>query len=136
LGLLLTPFFRKRWVTRGIILAEGASWPRRLGWKYRAITFGHVVLAVDELDEKTLVHELEHVRQYERAGPLYGPLYLLASLSAAARGKHYYRDNRFEVAARDAADRWEDVRRSVAARSLPVDPHPTRSEHPTTTGRG
>lgn len=108
IGILLLPFFRKRWVTRGIILAEGASWPRRLGWKYRAITFGHVVLAIDELDEKTLVHELEHVRQYERAGLLYGPLYLLAALRAILKGGHYYRDNSFEVAARRAADSGRD----------------------------
>ncbi|MQB01170.1 MAG: hypothetical protein GEU78_12905 [Actinobacteria bacterium] len=102
-GILLLPFFRKRWVTRGIILAEGASWPRRLGWKYRAITFGHIVLALEELDEKTLAHELEHVRQYEKAGILYVPLYLLASLRAVLKGGHYYRDNSFEVAARRAA---------------------------------
>ena len=111
LGLLLMPFFRTRWVTRGIILAEGASWPRRLGWKYRAITFGHIVLAVDELDEKTLVHELEHVRQYEKVGLLYGPLYLLASVRAIVKGGHYYRDNSFEMAARRAADDWEARRR-------------------------
>jgi hypothetical protein len=111
LGILLMPFFRKRWVTRGIILAEGASWPRRLGWRYRAITFGHIVLAVDELDEKTLVHELEHVRQYEKVGLLYGPLYLLASVRAIVKGGHYYRDNSFEMAARRAADDWEARRR-------------------------
>lgn len=111
IGLIFLPFFRRRWVTRGIILGEGASWPRRLGWRYRAITFGHVVLAVDELDEKTLEHELEHVRQYERVGPLYAPLYLLASLRAMLGGGHYYRDNRFEVEARAAADGWEAARR-------------------------
>ena len=105
-GLLLLPFFRRRWVTRGIILAEGASWPRRLGWRYRAITFGHVVLAVEELDAKTLEHELEHVRQYERVGILYAPLYVLASIRAVFAGGHYYRDNRFEIEARAAADRW------------------------------
>jgi hypothetical protein len=91
-------------VVRGIILAEGASWPRKVGWKYRAITFGHVVLAVDELDEETMLHELAHVRQYELVGPLYGPLYLLASLWAIVRGRHYYRDNWFEVQARAIAD--------------------------------
>ena len=111
IGILLLPFFRKRWVTRGIILAEGASWPRKLGWKYRAITFGHVVLAVEELDQKTLEHELEHVRQYERIGPLYGPLYVLSSVRALLKGGHYYRDNRFEIEARAAADQWERTHR-------------------------
>ena len=104
IGILLLPFFRSRWVTRGIILAEGANWPRRLGWRYRAITFGHVVLAVDELDDATLTHELAHVRQYERVGPLYAPLYVLASLWALIRGRHFYRDNWFEVAARRASE--------------------------------
>ena len=113
LGLVLLPFFRNRWYTRGVILAEGASWPRRLGWKYRAITFGHVVLAIEELDEKTMVHELEHVRQYEKVGPLYPILYLLASIRAMLRGGHYYRDNRFELEARAAEDAWEAARASV-----------------------
>ena len=103
LGALLSPFFRRRVVVRGVLLAEGARWPRRLGWRYRAITFGHIVLSVDELDRSTLDHELVHVRQYERWGPLFIPAYLLASLAAVARGGHHYRDNRFEVAARSSS---------------------------------
>ena len=103
LGLALAPSFDRRVVCRGILLCEGAAWPRRLGWRYRAITFGHVVLAVDELDRSTLDHELAHVRQYEIWGPLFIPLYLLASLGARLRGGHPYRDNRFEVAARAAS---------------------------------
>jgi hypothetical protein len=74
----------------------------RLGWRYRAITFGHVVLSVDELDEITMRHELEHVRQYERWGPIYLPAYLAASVRALLRGEHHYRDNTFEIAARRA----------------------------------
>src|SRR5215210_4875130 len=70
-GAVLAPFFRTRRVTSGLLLCEGASWPRRLGWRYRAITFGHVILCVDEFDERLLAHELVHVRQYERLGPLY-----------------------------------------------------------------
>ncbi|HVM35745.1 MAG TPA: hypothetical protein VM784_10410 [Actinomycetota bacterium] len=103
LGLWLAPFFRRRSVVRGILLCEGAGWPRRLGWRYRAITFGHVVLAVDELDEETLRHELAHVRQCERWGPLFIPMYLGASVAAVAAGRHPYRDNTFEVAARRVA---------------------------------
>lgn len=99
-GFVLSLLFRRRYVTRGAVLAEGASWPRRLGWPYRAITLGHVVLAVDELDDETIRHELVHVRQYERWGPLFIPAYLLASLLARLRGGHPYRDNPFEVAAR------------------------------------
>lgn len=100
LGAALAPFFSRRVVVRGVLLAEGASWPRRLGWRYRAITFGHVVLSTDELDQDTLDHEMVHVAQYERWGPLFLPLYGLASLLARARGGHHYRDNPFEVAAR------------------------------------
>ena len=99
-GLICSALFRRRYVTRGVVLAEGASWPRRLGWRYRAITFGHVVLAVDELDEETIQHELVHVRQYERWGPLFVPAYVVASLVTRLRGGHHYRDNPFEVAAR------------------------------------
>ncbi len=100
LGALISVFFRRRSVVRGVLLAEGAVWPRRLGWTYRAITFGHVVLSVDELDLDTLDHELVHVRQYERWGPLFVPAYLVASLRAQLDGGHYYRDNPFEIAAR------------------------------------
>ena len=99
-GLALAPFFRRRFVSRGVLLCEGASWPRKLGWRYRAITFGHVVLAVDELDPETMRHELVHVRQYERWGPLFVPVYLLAGLATGLRGRHPYRDNPFERAAR------------------------------------
>lgn len=62
-----------------------------------AITFGHVVLAVDRnaLD-RTRTHERVHVAQYERWGPLFIPAYLLASLTAWLRGGDPYRDNRFE----------------------------------------
>ena len=99
-GTVLAPFFSRRYVVRGVLLAEGARWPRRLGWRYRAITLGHVVLSVDDLDLDTLGHELVHVRQYERWGPLFVPAYALASLRMMLRGKHHYRDNPFEVAAR------------------------------------
>jgi hypothetical protein len=99
-GLLLAPFFRKRSRQRGFLLCQGAEWPRRLGWKYRAITFGHVVLCVDAADPGVLAHELVHVRQYERWGPLLVPAYLIASLVALVRGGHAHRDNAFETAAR------------------------------------
>ena len=101
IGLLLVPFFDKRYVVRGVILCEGARWPRRLRWPYRAITFGHVVLSVDELDDVNFRHELVHVSQYERWGPLYFPAYGIASVIARLRGGHLYRDNSFEVAARN-----------------------------------
>lgn len=104
-GTLLSPFFRRRVVVRGVLLAEGAGWPRRLGWNYRAVTFGHTILSVDELDPHAFEHELVHVRQYERWGPLFVPVYALASLLARLTGRHHYRDNPFEVSARELAAR-------------------------------
>ena len=99
-GLLLAPLFSRRRVESGVLVCEGASWPGRLGWRYTAITFGHVVLCVTATTESLMRHELAHVRQYERWGPLFLPAYLLGSLWAVLTGKHYYRDNPFESALR------------------------------------
>jgi len=87
----------------GVIEAEGRllAWGlTHLTWLDRgaaAITFGHVVLArdVDSL-EWTRTHERVHVRQYERWGPFFIPLYLAASGWALARGQDPYIDNPFE----------------------------------------
>lgn len=69
-----------------------------------AITFGHVILARTAADlARCHQHELVHVRQYERWGPFFPPLYLLASLAALGRGGHPYLDNRFEIEARRLA---------------------------------
>ena len=103
-GLLLAPFFDRRSIRDGVLWCEGARWPKRLGWRYRAITFGHVVLSLDELDDATFRHELAHVRQYERWGPLLVPAYLVAGAGAWMRGRRAYRDNPFEVDARRRAE--------------------------------
>jgi hypothetical protein len=102
MGAVLGFTFRTRRIFRGVLLCEEATWPRRLGWRYRAITFGHVILCVDRIDDLTLEHELVHVRQYELWGPLFVPAYLIASLWAGMRGGSAYRDNTFEIAARGA----------------------------------
>lgn len=102
IGLALAPFFDRRTWRSGALWCEGARWPTRLGWRYRAITLGHVVLAVDDLDVTTEAHELAHIRQYERWGPLFVPAYLAASVGARLRGRHAYRDNPFEIDARRA----------------------------------
>ncbi len=62
-----------------------------------AMTLGHSVLgrtaaALDISRE----HELVHVRQYERWGPLFVPAYLLCSFVLWIRGKDAYYDNPFE----------------------------------------
>lgn len=70
-----------------------------------AITLGHVVWGCDaQCLERSRVHERVHVRQYERWGPLFIPLYLALSLVAAARGLDPYYDNPFEREAFDFED--------------------------------
>lgn len=71
-----------------------------------AITFGHVVLGHDGATLARLrVHEHTHVRQYERWGVLFFPLYLGSSAWQWLRGRDAYRDNGFEVEAFLAADK-------------------------------
>ncbi len=61
------------------------------------LTLGHVVLGrtLETLD-RIRGHELVHVRQVEKWGLLFLPAYLLSSVWARLRGRHYYYDNRFE----------------------------------------
>ena len=81
-GGILDPLLR-RWVP----LRGGAS----------AMTLGHVVVGRNAAAlDRTRAHERAHVRQAERWGPFFIPAYFIASLVVAARGGHYYRDNRFE----------------------------------------
>lgn len=69
-----------------------------------AMTLGHVVVGRDPgALARTRTHERAHVRQAERWGPFFIPAYFIASVAAAARGGHYYRDNRFEREAASAA---------------------------------
>ena len=86
----------------GRLLAWGLTHLTWLEGGAAAITFGHVVLARDAAAlEWTRSHERAHVRQYERWGPLFIPLYLAASAWAMARGRNPYWDNPFEREARD-----------------------------------
>ena len=95
----------------GVVEAAGGCLRPLLRYCYppmpiAAITFGHVVLAQSSADlHATRAHERVHVRQYERWGPLFPLLYLLASVMAMVRGGHAYRDNRFEWEARQAGGR-------------------------------
>jgi hypothetical protein len=69
-----------------------------------AMTLGHAIIGRDPgcLD-RCRDHEQAHVRQVERWGGAFIPVYLLASGWAWARGRHYYLDNWFEVDARRAS---------------------------------
>jgi hypothetical protein len=78
----------------------GAAWVIRCfpeGPFILAFTLGHVVVgqSLCMLDEAR-AHEMVHVRQFERWGPLMGPAYLLASLYQWLAGRRPYRDNPFE----------------------------------------
>lgn len=65
-----------------------------------AMTFGHVILGRDPRSLRACRrHERVHVRQYERWGLLFFPLYLGSSLRQWLRGRDPYLDNRFEVEA-------------------------------------
>jgi hypothetical protein len=66
----------------------------------RAQTLGRYVFAREPLPPEFVEHELEHVRQWERLGPLFLPAYLASSVSALVRRRHPYWANRFEAAAR------------------------------------
>lgn len=64
---------------------------------FAAITLGHVVLGVSHASLRSVrTHEHVHVRQYERWGPLFLPLYLGSSLVQLVLRRRPYRDNRFE----------------------------------------
>jgi hypothetical protein len=98
---------RARWV-EGQLEVAGARRLQAFGrWSpvrdLAAITLGHVILG---RDHATLCrwrrHEQVHVRQHERWGVLFWPLYLAAGVLAWWRGGDAYRDNPFEVEARRA----------------------------------
>jgi hypothetical protein len=74
-------------------------WPRG----FVAITFGQVVLGLSHADlDRHRIHEHAHVRQYERWGLLFFPLYLGASALAWWQGHPPYWHNHFERQARAA----------------------------------
>jgi hypothetical protein len=98
-------------IVRGVIEAHGGIITRLLRgglpWigSGAAITLGHVVWGCDAtcLDIYR-DHERVHVRQYERWGPLFIPLYLVAAAIASWKGLDPYRDNPFEREAFERID--------------------------------
>jgi hypothetical protein len=84
--------------------------------RFCAITLGHVVVGIgpDVLDH-VRSHEHAHVRQYERWGLLFFPLYAAASVVAWLNGGRPYWHNHFERQARRAA-RADEPDADVGAR--------------------
>jgi hypothetical protein len=75
---------------------------RRLLWRGggAAMTFGHVILGRNQAClDRSRAHELVHVRQFERWGPLLLPLYVLAGWEVWRRGLDPHLDNPFELEA-------------------------------------
>lgn len=65
--------------------------------RFGAITFGHVVIGRSAaMLTQTRAHELQHVKQYERWGPLFFIAYPLSSLIELLRGRNPYWFNRFK----------------------------------------
>jgi hypothetical protein len=78
--------------------------PRSL--RFSAITFGHVIIGVShEILADCRAHEHIHVRQYERWGVVFFPLYLGSSIWQMLCGRSPYWDNHFERQARSVAKR-------------------------------
>jgi hypothetical protein len=70
----------------------------------QAQTLGRYVFARGPVPEQILAHEVEHIRQWSRFGPLYLPAYFASSAAAWLRGRRPYWDNAFEAAARARAE--------------------------------
>jgi hypothetical protein len=96
-------------VEKGVIEVAGGRLASSMGFlpcsmRILAITFGHVVLGVSHsILAQERIHEHAHVRQYERWGVLFFPLYLGSSSAQLLRGRDPYRDNAFERQACQAA---------------------------------
>jgi hypothetical protein len=82
-------------VTGGVVgrILRGSRWNHGGA----AMTLGHVILARDaQCLNRSRRHEMVHVRQYERWGPLLIPVYWLVSTWLGIRGLHPYLDHPFE----------------------------------------
>ncbi|MBI3863089.1 MAG: hypothetical protein HY290_14450 [Planctomycetia bacterium] len=93
-------------VIRGVVEVHGGlvTWLLRRGSPWMgpiaAMTLGHVIIGRDqECLDHSRYHEHVHVRQYERWGPLFIPMYLGASVWCWFKGYDPYLDNPFELEA-------------------------------------
>ncbi|MEM9411246.1 MAG: hypothetical protein AAGA30_09040 [Planctomycetota bacterium] len=65
-----------------------------------AMTLGRCIIGINrETLDIVRDHEHVHVRQYEKWGPFFIPVYFLSSAIAWYKGQHPYLDNIFEVEA-------------------------------------
>lgn len=100
IGLLLGGRFQR---IEGVIEIHGPLVAKILSRLYvpaMALTFGHVVFGqTADMLKTTRAHERVHVRQYERWGIIFVPLYLFLSCILYVRGRDAYRENPFEVEA-------------------------------------
>ena len=110
LGLLLALLsFQGPRITRGVLVFDeepprGFLWLLRKVFRKAAITYGHVVLSAVPLDGRLLTHELHHVRQYERLGPLYIPVYVLVWVFMGYRRHPFERAAKLAELEADTAD--------------------------------
>ena len=76
-----------KWLLQQFFFGEGAM----------AFTLGHTILGqTDAALESSHHHEMVHVRQFERWGPLMGPAYLGCPLVLWLMHRSPYRENPFE----------------------------------------
>jgi len=79
-----------------------------------AQTLGRYILAREKLPDTIVRHELEHVGQWTRLGPLFLPVYGFASMVAILAGRNRYLDNIFEIAARSReTETWSPDARDI-----------------------
>ena len=101
LGALLLPLGARGRVVGGVLEIAAFGRAPQHRWPFAAITLGHVIVGTHRAELQRLrAHEQVHVRQSERWGPFFLPAYLLAGGWQWVCGRHPYRDNPFEVQAR------------------------------------
>ncbi len=92
--------FQRPRIHGGAIVFDRA--PRGVTWlmprlNRTAMTIGYVVVSARPLEGRLLAHEQHHIRQFERWGPLFGPVYFALAL------RYGYRRHPMERSARRAA---------------------------------
>jgi hypothetical protein len=81
---------------------------------FRAIVFGHVILAVTHEELQAIgLHERVHVEQYERWGLLFFLAYGASSVWQVLNGRRAYWDNHFEIQARQRSGEARATKRGA-----------------------